>query len=377
MRLKWITSASVPVCRPAASVEHSIPSASAASSSRSLSGRLTTAPRVITGPLPSPCSPISPGSTPGASVACVTSTTTARSGSSPYAITRAPCAPISSCTAATPATGPPPPPASFTRRATSIATYTPRRLSSARETSRSFGSSTGSAASSTWSPGETIERASSPSFAPMSTCRSFSRIAFLRSSASVRCGGLRPTTPGRIPSRVNTCTRWPTSTCGSQPPDCTTCRKPLSLTWLTSRAISSICPTIASSGCSALPFTRATVVPSRSTETSSAKAPSGLAPHARGLALVPGRAGGREQLKQKIREPPCAERLAPLDGGLDRHRAVEAVRDEAVLVRGVHELVHALLARVARHGDPRPQRDLGDPQRARSSSGITPVASST
>ncbi len=173
-------------------------------------------------------------------MACVTSTTTARSGSSPYAITRAPWAPISSCTAATPATGPAFPPASFTRRATSMATYTPRRLSSAREARRPFGSSSGSAAITIWSPTATSERASSPSFAPMSTWRSFSRIAFFRSSASVRWGGLRPTTPGTIPSRVCTSTRCPTSTWGSQPPDWTTWRKPLSLTWLTSRAISSM-----------------------------------------------------------------------------------------------------------------------------------------
>ena len=37
----------------------------------------------LTGPLPRPWSPSSPGSTPGASVAWVTSTTTARSGSRP------------------------------------------------------------------------------------------------------------------------------------------------------------------------------------------------------------------------------------------------------------------------------------------------------
>ena len=96
-----------------------MPTDSAAASSRSLRGRLTTAPRVITGPLPRPCSPSSPASTPGASVAWVTSTAMHRSGSSPNAIARAPCEPISSMVAATAATGPVPPPASLTRRATS------------------------------------------------------------------------------------------------------------------------------------------------------------------------------------------------------------------------------------------------------------------
>ena len=72
-----------PCWRPAASVEHSMPSAAATSSSRSFTARLTIAPRVMTGPLPRPWSPSSPGSTPGASVAWVTSTTTARSGSRP------------------------------------------------------------------------------------------------------------------------------------------------------------------------------------------------------------------------------------------------------------------------------------------------------
>src|SRR5829696_1556641 len=195
----------------------------------------------------------------------------------------------------------------------------------------------------------------------MSTCRSFSRIAFLRSSASVRCGGLRPTTPGTIPARVNSCTRWPTSTWGSQPPDCTTCRKPLSLTWLTSRAISSTWPTIASSGCSARPPTRATVVPRRSTETSSAN-PSAASRHTRaGSVSWPGGPGAVSNLSRRSGAA-IAERLAVRDGGLDRYLAPQAVGDVAVLVRGVYELPDALLARVARHGDLRPQRDIGDPE---------------
>ena len=40
----------------------------------------------------------------------------------------------------------------------------------------------------------------------------------LRSSSSSRWIGLRPTTPGTGPFAVATVTRWPTSTCGSQPP---------------------------------------------------------------------------------------------------------------------------------------------------------------
>src|SRR5829696_88336 len=196
----------------------------------------------------------------------------------------------------------------------------------------------------------------------MSTWRSFRRIAFLRSSASVRWGGLRPTTPGTIPSRVCTSTRCPTSTWGSQPPDWTTWRKPLSLTWLTRRAISSMWPTIAISGASPAPETRATVVPSLSVVTSSANA-SAASRHTRaGRPSCPGGPGAVSSLWSRSGTG-TGERLAPLNGRLDGHRAVQRVGDEAVLVRGVHELAHALLARVAVHRDPRPQRDVGDPHR--------------
>ncbi len=59
---------------------------------------------------------------------------------------------VSSCTAATAATSPGAPPASATRRATSNATKAPMRLSIARETTRSLGSSIGSPAITATSP---------------------------------------------------------------------------------------------------------------------------------------------------------------------------------------------------------------------------------
>ena len=63
--------------------------------------------------------------------------------------------------------------------------------------------------------------------APMSMCRSFSSGAFLRSSAFIRWIGFLPITPGTAPSRVASSTRWPTSTCGSQPPTPVKRRKPV------------------------------------------------------------------------------------------------------------------------------------------------------
>ena len=53
------------------------------------------------------------------------------------------------------------------------------------------------------SPIRTRLRASSPSLAPMSMCRSRSSGTFLRSSSRSRWIALRPATPGRMPSRVS------------------------------------------------------------------------------------------------------------------------------------------------------------------------------
>ena len=68
------------------------------------------------------------------------------------------------------------------------------------------------------SPTRTSPRASSPSFAPMSMCRSLSSATFLRSSSLSRWIGFLPMTPGTTPSRVATSTRWPTRICVSHPP---------------------------------------------------------------------------------------------------------------------------------------------------------------
>src|SRR5215218_9620300 len=121
-------------------------------------------------------------------------------------------------------------------------------------------------------------------------------------------------------------------------------------------------PTTAISGLSPRPLTRATVVPSLSVVTSSANS-SAASRHTRAGALSCPGGPGAVSRRWSSSGAGIRERLAALDGRLDRHRAVEGVRDEAVLVRGVDELVDALLARVPGHGDARAQRDLGDSDR--------------
>src|ERR1700722_17282327 len=109
-RLRCTASASVPVARPEASTVKGIFSAVPASNSSSKTALLSVEPRVITGPEPSSCLPASLTSMPGASVAWVTSTTIATSGSSEKALVREPPNVVSSCAAATAATSHPPPP---------------------------------------------------------------------------------------------------------------------------------------------------------------------------------------------------------------------------------------------------------------------------
>src|SRR5215204_1226292 len=123
-----------------------------------------------------------------------------------------------------------------------------------------------------------------------------------------------------------------------------------------------MCPTTAINGLSPRPFTLATVVPSLSVVTSSANC-SAASRHTRaGWRSCPGGPGAVRR-RWSSSGAGIGERLAALDGRLDRHSAVEAVRDEAVLVRGVDELVDALRARVAHHRDARAQRDLRDAHR--------------
>ena len=181
---------------------------------------------------------------------------------------RAPANVISSCVTATPATSPGAPPASATSRATSKATKQPSRLSIERETSRPFGYSIGSPPITPTSPIRTRPRASSPSAAPMSMCRSRISGTCLRSSSLSRWIGFLPTTPWTTPSRVAISTRWPTRMIGSQPPTPLNQRKPSSSMWWTISPISSMWPITASSGPSAVPFTRATVEPTLSWLTS-------------------------------------------------------------------------------------------------------------
>src|SRR3954452_21977380 len=116
-----MASASVPVARVDGEIVYGIDAASAASTKQSKSAGWRVDPRPIDGPDPNAASPIVFGSTPGCVVSKVTSTTIATSGSSENAVVAAPARVISSCTAATAATGPGAPPASATSRATSRA----------------------------------------------------------------------------------------------------------------------------------------------------------------------------------------------------------------------------------------------------------------
>src|SRR4029079_15857635 len=116
-------------------------------------------------------------------------------------------------------------------------------------------------------------------------------------------------------------------------------------------------PTTAISGWSPRPFTRATVVPSLSVVTSSANASAASRPTRAGSLSSPGGPGAVRRLRRSS-EVAIGASLSPLHGRLDRHRAVQAVRDEAVVVRAVHELVDPLVAGIARDGDARAQRDL-------------------
>jgi hypothetical protein len=80
--------------------------------------------------------------------------------------------------------------------------------------------------------------------------------------------GFLPMTPGTTPSRVATTTRWPTRICASQPPIPMKRRKPESSTCVTISPISSLWPTIATDGPSAVPRTRAHTDPMTSVVTS-------------------------------------------------------------------------------------------------------------
>ena len=143
-----------------------------------------------------------PRSTPGMSLACVTSTTIATAGATACAIARAPSISVSSITGA-PATTrhaqrrrPRP-----RRRAASSTTQAPARLSSAFEASRPFASSAGGRSTTSGSPIATIATASSASRAPMSTQRSAIVEARVQ-RRSRSSGGAGPCRPRRARSPV-------------------------------------------------------------------------------------------------------------------------------------------------------------------------------
>ena len=170
-------------------------------------------PRAITGPEPSACLVIRPSSTPGWSVAKVTSTTIATSGSSANALVRAPANVVSSWTTASANTSPGAPPA---------ARHQPGRLGgdvaadAVVERPRDEPVVAAAPAARRRSPrrrrSAPASRASSPSVAPMSMCRSLSlgdllAVLVLRAGGSA-CGRSRRAR-ARHASRART--RWPTS----------------------------------------------------------------------------------------------------------------------------------------------------------------------
>ena len=158
-------------------------------------------------------------------------------------------APTSSWTAATATTSTCAPPASATRRAASSATYAPSRLSSARETKRPFGSSTGAPCQTPASPTRT------------SAAR---LVAVARADVDVQVGVLGPRAVAQLlrptrrrrrsrrrssPSRVSSSTRWPTQ--HLRPRSRRSSRSessPLSSMFVIAIPISSMWPTIASVG---------------------------------------------------------------------------------------------------------------------------------
>src|SRR3954453_20602670 len=131
---------------------------------------------------------------------------------------------------------------------------------------RPFRSSTGDPEARATSPARTISFASSPLRAPMSRNRS-SKSAGLRPSPRRRFCFRQPTTPSTGPSFVWMTTRWPRCGCGSKPPRPRTASRPSLPTWVMTRPISSMGPTIARSG-PPVPGTRTHEEPSTSAETS-------------------------------------------------------------------------------------------------------------
>src|SRR5205085_6531314 len=104
--------------------------------------------------------------------------------------------------------------------------------------------------------------------APTSRWRSSSSTR-LRSSPGFGAGiHFRPTSAGTGPSRPSSVMRWPSRTCGFQPPSGRKKRYPSSETCVTTSPISSMCATRASNGPPPVPATRAREEPRASVETS-------------------------------------------------------------------------------------------------------------
>ena len=92
------------------------------------------------------------------------------------------------------------------------------RLSMLRDTMRPFGNSCTSASSTAGSPMRTRCRVSALLPVPTSIHRSVIFETLSRSSRFIRCTACLPITPCTGPFGPVITTRWPTSTCESQPP---------------------------------------------------------------------------------------------------------------------------------------------------------------
>ena len=171
---------------------------------------------MMTGPSPS-FATWSLGSTPGTSLAVVTSTAMAASGLICWAATRAPFSPTSSWTATTRYTVGSNPSISLNAF---INTATPTLSSKALPVTLSPSSIMASRSRSTGLPTRIPARSTSPRLdAPMSTKSLSSGTTWFLSSGFMRCGGFIPMTPRTMwPSSVSIRTLWPGRTRSLQPP---------------------------------------------------------------------------------------------------------------------------------------------------------------
>ena len=184
--------------------------------------------------------------------------------------------------------------------------------------------SIGSTSITATSPIRTSPRASSPSLAPMSMCSSFSSGTFLRSSSLSRWIGLRAITPITGPRRGCACapaarparsrpSRRPRRSAGSRRRRCARCAARSRRCARRSRAVGP--PAVAGhAGKRGADVVGADVL---------GELGAALAPHARGVGLVTGGAGGRQEAGEELWS---ARAKGYFDGSPQHHAPRAAVR---------------------------------------------------